>query len=343
MEQIRLGIIGCGAITEKLYFPILVTSPLFKIKALVDKNIDRAKSLAAGGDVSIITNDYREIIGQVDAVVLAVPNYLHEPISKELLVRNVHVLVEKPMAMTTKECDEMIKLAQDNRCVLAVGHSKRYFRSHRFVKILIEEGFLGKIQSFDFKEGTVFNWPAATDFLFRKETGGGVLADIGPHTLDLLLWWLGDVEEVQYYDDNMGGVEADCELHLKLKSGCTGIVELSRTRHLRNTYLIVGEKATIEVGADWTNPPIIFKLNNDQAHLEGKVMMTKCPQKEYTYEEVMQQQLEEFAMSIQQNRKPYVDGKEGRKSIELIEACYHNKKLLNQPWVNSDITEINYV
>jgi len=55
-------------------------------------------------------------------------------------------------------------------------------------------------------------WKVASDFMFRKEAGGGVLADTGAHLLDLLLWWLGDYESVEYCDDAVGGVEADCEL-----------------------------------------------------------------------------------------------------------------------------------
>ena len=69
------------------------------------------------------------------------------------------------------------------------------------------------------------------------------------HALDLVLWWLGDHEGVDYYDDAVGGVEANCELHLKMKSGVSGLIEVSRTRGLRNTCVISGEHGALEVGS----------------------------------------------------------------------------------------------
>src|SRR6266536_3703994 len=99
--------------------------------------------------------------------------------------------------------------------------------------------------------GFVYNWPVASGFFFSKEqAGGGVLVDTGSHMLDLLLWWLGDViDVVEYRDDSLGGVEAECWLSLVLQTP-TGPVQgniiLSRLRKLRNTARIVGERFTIE-------------------------------------------------------------------------------------------------
>ena len=84
----------------------------------------------------------------------------------------------------------------------------------------MESGILGRIESFDFREGTIFDWPATTNSFWRREAaGGGVFADLGAHVLDLLLWWLGDFTSVTYADDSQGGVEADCRLELTMKSG----------------------------------------------------------------------------------------------------------------------------
>ena len=71
----------------------------------------------------------------------------------------------------------------------------------------------------------MYSWPVASDFMFRKDAGGGVLADTGAHVLDTVLWWLGDWDKVEYHDDAHGGVEADCLLKLTMKSGAVGTVE----------------------------------------------------------------------------------------------------------------------
>ena len=74
--------------------------------------------------------------------------------------------------------------------------------------------------------------------------------DIGVHALDLLLWWFGECELVSYRDDSQGGLETDCEVHLRFQNGVTGIAELSRTRNLRNSCVIEGDCGTLTVEAE---------------------------------------------------------------------------------------------
>ena len=174
--------------------------------------------------------DYRELPGKVDAAVVALPNHLHAPVSVELLRQGVSVLVEKPMAINVRECDEMIAAAAAGRATLAVGLDFRFFDSSLLVRNLLRDGLLGAIRSFDLRQGVIPRWPFATDFLLRKEmAGGGVLADFGVHVLDLLLWWLGDWTAVDYRDDAVGGVESDCEMELTLGSGRLEIPARSRS------------------------------------------------------------------------------------------------------------------
>ena len=128
----------------------------------------------------------------------------------DLLQNEIHVLVEKPMALNSGDCQAMIESAKNAGVVLAVGLVRRFYHLERFVKQVIDSMLLGKIIKFDLREGVVFGWPVVSDSIFSKHnSGGGVLIDIGVHVLDLLLWWFGNYETVEYYDDSMGGVEAE--------------------------------------------------------------------------------------------------------------------------------------
>lgn len=335
MDNVKLAVIGCGAMARNIHMPVIALSDHIELTVLVDKFLPRARELADEYDVPTVVDDYQEIMDKADAAIVALPNYLHAPVTLDLLRSGMHVLVEKPMALKTGACDEMIKAANNPGAILAVGLVRRFYESSQFVKQMIGSGLLGNIFNFDFQEGTVFSWPVASDFMFRKEAaGGGVLTDIGVHVLDLLLWWLGDYGGVEYYDDAMGGVEADCRLHLRLQCGASGIVELSRTRNLRNTCIICGERGTLEVGNDF-NPVVRLKTRSQDVALTGHVMRGSAADK--SIRDAFRRQLDDFVNAILYHREPFIPGQEGRRAVELIETCYAVRQPLKQPWMFPEV------
>ena len=330
LKDLRLAIIGCGALTEVFLLPALSVFDRADVRFLVDKSLPRAQRLAGEYHVPQVAEQHAEVFDRVDAAIVALPNYLHAPVTIELLRRGIHVLVEKPMALNTSECDEMIETARSAGVVLSVGMVRRFYASSQFVKDLLERRLLGKILNFDLRDGTVFNWPVASDSLFRKEVaGGGVLADTGVHYIDLLLWWLGDCDPIEYYDDASGGVEADCELCLRLKSGVSGTIELSRTRNLRSTWVIRGEYGLLEIGTK-LNAPVNLQLMGSPTTLTGQVRLGSAADRSMA--DVFVRQLDNFVDSIENHREPLVSGKEGRRSIALIETCYALRKPLEKAW-----------
>ena len=337
----KVAIIGCGAVTEKNYLPALQQINEIEVTFLVDKNYSRAMILASQYNVPYVSDNYMDIIGKVDAAIVALPHSLHAPVSIALLRQGIHVLVEKPMALNKEECNAMISAAEEGKSILAVGLMRRFLHSAQWVKAILDIGLLGKIETFDFREGNVYNWPVTSDSFFRKEiAGGGVLIDTGAHTLDLLLWWLGEVEEYEYYDDNYGGVEADCKLHLTLKSGAKGIVELSRIRNLRNTCIIQGTNGKIEVSL--RSNRIIAEPEKILDYEVNGLRGNNLP--EQSVIDLFVAQLKDWINAIKTKNQPFVSGQEGSKAIALIEACYRSRKLLSFPWMitKSKLNSENY-
>lgn len=330
---VDVAIVGCGAITELGYMPAVSRVREARVTVLVDKNRSRAEALAHTYGVPYVTEDYTQVYGRADAAIVALPHYLHASVSVYLLNRGIHVLVEKPMALSTAECDNMIQASKQGGALLAVGLMRRFLRSARFTKKILDIGLLGPVESFDVREGLIYNWPVTSDFFFRRETaGGGVLVDTGAHTLDMLLWWLGDVLSFEYFDDNCGGVEADCELYLVMKNGSRGIVELSRTRNLRNTAIIRGEMATLEVGLH-TNLVSLYPRGVD-FRLSGPVTsVLEYVPFEQSLVDCLSMQLQDWLDAIRNGNSPCVPGTEGCRSVALIEACYAQRKPLKLPWM----------
>ena len=332
MNKLKIAVIGCGAIAEKVHLPVIAHSHQVDIIALVDRLLPCAHHLADLYAVPNVTDDYRKIIDKVDVAIITLPHHLHAPVAIDLLQHGIHILVEKPMAMNASDCDEMIKEACNAKVTLAVGMVCRFYRSSQFIKQLIQKGLLGNIKSFDIRQGSIYGWPVVDASMFQKATGGGVLTGIGSHALDLLLWWLGDWESLEYYDDAYGGVEADCEVHLTLKSGTTGVAEFSRTRKLRNTYVIHGDQGSLELGTD-PDPSLHLTITDQDGILSGRILQPGDYSN--TFMEAIQRQFEDFLDAVIKHRQPFVPGQEGQRVVELIEHCEAVRKALRPTWMFS--------
>ena len=333
--SLNIAIIGCGAVSEQFHLPSLGGLHIRPV-ALVDRNTERAKRLADAFGVPRVYSDYNSCIREFDAAIVALPHHLHATVCSDLLRRGIHVLVEKPMALTKDECQAMVAAAEEGKAVLAVGLIRRFLHSAQWVKAMLDAEILGRIESFEFREGLVYDWPVASDFFFRKETaGGGVLMDTGAHTLDMLLWWLGDVADLQYCDDSYGGVEADCEVHLTMESGGRGVVELSRTRDLRNTAIVEGERGTLEFHfhQNW----VALRLPNATTGLAGYAFWSEpAGEAVQGLGDLFRSQLEDWLGAIRDKRAPAVSGMQARRSVALIEECYARRERLRLPWMDTE-------
>ena len=337
---LRLALIGCGKVTERFHLPVALARPEVTVIALVDPDEARAAALAAQTEDTVALRDPSGLAGRVDAAIVAAPHHLHADIACSLLEQGIHVLVEKPMALDAPSCDRMIEVAERHGAVLAVGLVRRWYDASRWVRDCLAAGDLGRIVSVDAREGAVFNWQVVSDATFRRSMGGGVLADIGVHVLDLLVWWLGDPEHLAYRDDAMGGVEAECEIDLVFPGGVTGTVELSRTRTLRNSIVIRGERGTLTIGPGFD--PELRLAHADRERVLSAHAHGPHAERVTSLEALFDAQLLDFVEAIRDTRPPFVSGAEGRRSIALLEACRSVRASLELPWLRpqrSDATQ----
>ena len=333
--KLRFAVVGCGAVAASHYLPALAGSDLAAAALLVDADPPRARALARRWGVAGVAADYREVPGRAEAAVIALPNHLHAPVASELLAAGVHVLVEKPMALSTAECDAMIAAAAAGGAKLTVGLQFRFFDSTRLVGDLLASGLLGRLERFELRLGVVSRWPFATGFILRRETaGGGALLDYGVHVLDLLLHWLGEWAEVGYRDDAHGGLECDCELDLTMRSGLAGRVEISRSRDLANTCVFTFERARLEVGIWDPDPPVTLTAagTGTGVLLAGRARRPRAAG--LGFNDAFRRQLDDLAAAVREGREPAITGADGRRSIALIEACYAAREPLDLPWLS---------
>jgi predicted dehydrogenase len=296
------------------------------------------KRLGKQFGVNICTEDYRQLPKGVDGVIVALPNHLHAPVALEFLNSGIPVLVEKPMALTLQEAEAMVQAADTNGVALQVGLMWRFSQGARLMKRAIEEGWLGTLRSFSLEWGFVYNWPVASGFILSKEqAGGGQLMDMGSHVLDLLLWWLGEAAEVEYRDDSLGGVEADCWLSLVLQSPTgpvQGTVALSRLRTLSNTARLVGERFTLEYDLLSPAKVCLWPTTRDRRQLVFAADWGSFPNQ--SRDNIYVEQLRAFAQVVAEGGEPIVSGKSALGNVALIERCYRERQPLQLPWMDSD-------
>ena len=233
------------------------------------------------------------------------------------------------MALSTAECDAMIQASERSGARLAVGLLRRFAPTLRYTKEVIESGMLGTIRSFDVREGLIFRWPVKSAAMFSPKCGG-VMADTGCHVLDLLLWWFGDVASFEYWDDAAGGVEADAVMNLEMASGVTGRIEMSRTRDLRNSCIIRGDRGTLEVGTK-TASTVTLTPAHGHVSLSGAATAPN-QQPPGNLGDLFAWQMADFVRAIQTNTAPSVPGSEGRRSVAVLENCYRRRQPLVFPF-----------
>ena len=345
-----VALIGCGAVSDVLYaqaLDVLASEGLTETVALVDPDSTRTSKI---GETLPTARQYRDLSAMLaeitpEIAIIATPHRFHAELAVACMEKGIHVLCEKPMALTTADCDQMIETAVKSGCILAVGHFRRFFPSCEIIKSFLDAGLLGSVRSFRVLEGWTYSWPAqSASFFKRADAGGGVLIDAGAHTMDLLLWWLGDVAEVCYKDDAMGGVEANCQMHLKMASGVNGFVQLSRDWPLPNKYVIECEKGWIVYTSDVADR-VEWGLHASNYGLESQLRMksgangTKARTLGSGVPEFMDcfvAQLRNVVSAICRREPLRVPGTEARKTVALIERCYRDRKLLNMPWLDKE-------
>ena len=193
---VNIALIGVGGWGGTGHVRAFVDSPHARVVALCDTVLERARQVAAQWEVPRALDDYRALLAlpEVEAVDVATPNDTHHEIVMAALAAGKHVLCEKPLALTVEHAREMERAAAASGRRTAVNFLHRYVPSARYVKLLIEEGALGRIYhcNVSYQQG----WLTDAAFprvwrLSRAVAGTGVLGDLGSHLIDLARWWLG--------------------------------------------------------------------------------------------------------------------------------------------------------
>ncbi|MBB6729928.1 Gfo/Idh/MocA family protein [Cohnella zeiphila] len=228
----RVAIIGAGGIAGKHLEAIGLAEKLVPC-SIADIDRRRADELAALYGIRAYA-DYKEMIERErpDIAVVTLPHFLHKEASLFSAARGCHVLLEKPMALDSAECDEIAAFVRASRVKLMVGHTQHYIAETLAAKEWIESGRLGRLVLLNDRRHQRYDVPGRPGWFFEKaKAGGGILTNLGSHSIDKIQWLTNSrvtkVKAVLDYDSPIGDVEGGGTAFLETSAGIPATISQS--------------------------------------------------------------------------------------------------------------------
>jgi len=200
--KLKIGVIGGGAISQAGHLPFYAKDRGTEIH-VATRSRERRDEIEATfpGRIAGFYTDWRRLLREqeLDAVSICTPNYLHARNCLAAAERGIHVLCEKPLALTLADGRRMVEACHKNRVVLMVNFTTRFFHGPRRVKRLMEQGRVGDIHSLRIRlvhEGPYANWAKGDWFYDPAKAGGGALMDMGIHAIDICQYLMGPIRSV---------------------------------------------------------------------------------------------------------------------------------------------------
>jgi len=297
-------VIGVGYF-GKFHAQKYATLPGCELVAVVDNNPEQARSVGEQNNTQALT-DYRSLLGEVDAVSIAVPTSLHFEVARDFLHAGVHVLVEKPITVTVEEADELIRIARDKDLRLMVGHLERFNAAllgldlTRVKPLFIESHRLA-----------VFN-PRAKDV--------SVVLDLMIHDIDIILDIVdSEVERIDAKGITLLTGDTDiANARIAFKSGCVANVTASRVSlKVERKMRLFMPNAYISV--DFQNHVLAKRRKGEKQMFPG---VPEILSEESVFEtgDALMEEIKHFVACIRAGREPLVSGRAGRRALATATA-----------------------
>lgn len=337
--MINVGIIGLGRM-GMLHLMDSMQIDDVKVVATADsskKALKKAKSLG----VKRLYADYHDLFrdaSEIDAVVIALPNFLHFESVQLALEAGLNVFVEKPMARNVEECREIVRLVEKSGTKFMVGHVMRFMEAVEKMKDKVDKGFIGSLEVVTIEE--IMNGPfthprvpapISSWWFDPKKSGGGVLLDLGYHLIDLFRFFAGDARVIFSCADHKFNLSVEDGAIVKLRSlysSTKGIINIGWYQKAIYPQFDFNLRLHGNAGyssADDFMPGNLYlhAIKEGTKNLLRRLSGRKIKPLSYTYYyESFYKELCHFFDSIKYDSNPSISATDGLKTIELIDEAY---------------------
>jgi len=309
MKKIRAAVVGVGYL-GRFHAEKYALLPEAELVAVVDTDRRRCEESARKLGTTAVS-DYREILGQVDAVSIAVPTQHHHEVARAFLERGIHVLLEKPITTTLAEADELIRIAAERKLVFQVGHLERFNPVVLALDgVLHDPRFVESIRIAPFK-------PRGTDV--------NVVLDLMIHDIDIIRSIVGSgVRQIHSIGAPVFTGEEDiANARIQFENGCVANITASRIS-LKSERKMRIFQADAYISVDFQNRKLVVVRKGEGEMMPG-IPNVHVEEKSFEPGDALRDEIRAFLHSVATGTPPKVSGEDGRKALEI--ALQINKKL----------------
>lgn len=280
--------------------------------------------------------DYKKMIqeNEIDFISIATESGLHAEIALYCIEKGVHVLIEKPMAMSLEDADKIIQLSEERNIKVSACHQNRFNIAVQKMRKALEEGRFGKLShgSIHVRWNRNKNYYDQAPWRGTWEQDGGALMNQCIHGIDLLRWMMGDeIESVygvtkQQFHHYLEAEDLGMAV-VKFKNGAVATIEGSTNvypQNLEETLYLFGENGTVKLGGKSTNNIEVWDFTDEAEEDNKNKGLEEVTSNVYGngHTSIFKDMID----AIKKDRKPYVDAYAGRRALELVLAIYKSQK-----------------
>jgi predicted dehydrogenase len=332
------AIVGCGMIA-RFHARALAEVPGARLVALVSRNAANAKGVADAAGVRC--DVYTELAPalarrDVDVVIVTTPSGAHLEPAVAAAKAGKHVVVEKPLEIALERCDAILDACDRNGVQLCTIFPSRFADANVALKKAVDAGRFGRLTLGE----TTCKWWRPQSYYdeggwkgTKALDGGGALMNQAIHNVDLLLWMMGPVTHINGFTATLAheriGVEDTAVACLRFASGALGVIQATTSVHpgLPKTISVHGDRGTVVIEQEdvlrWEFTPETEEDRGVRQRFAQKIGASGGSSNPAAISHVYHaRQLADFVHALEGRGKPLVDGREGRKAVEVILAIY---------------------
>ena len=313
--SLKWGVLGAGSVAQRRAMPAIQKADGAELHALLSRDTERAERLARehGATHAYTTVDALLADDALHAIYVSTPVHLH---CKQVIAaaeRGLHVLCDKPMALTPQECKEMIAACNANDVHLQLCFLFRFHSCFQQIRTWVDEGRFGQIVHGRMPFLKQYQLAPDEWRAQPEKSGGGCFMDLGPHSVDLLRYLIGEVNAVSaFYNSVTQGtrVEETGGIFIRFDNGAQAFTDLSFSVPQCDIVLeLYGTEGTV-----WVYNDDGWKM---KAYFGDEKQLIASQ-----YEDLYQCQFEHFADCVQQGASPFTTGFDGLRTNEILAAAY---------------------